>query len=211
MEVLDSIKIVCISDTHGRHRDLVIPEADILIHAGDFTHFGKEPQAIDFNEWLGSLPHKHKIVVNGNHESNAPWKNKTAGMLSNAHFLNQQEVRITVRSRELKIFGTQFFWPCPSGNPYFDQIPEGTDVVIAHGPAQGYVDGQGMKLEGGGGCPSLLQRVRAIRPTLVVCGHIHSAHGVKQGEEELHKTTFVNAAQCKDGYSIGWTPIVVSI
>jgi predicted phosphohydrolase len=22
----------------------------------------------DFNEWLGSLPHKHKIVIAGNHE-----------------------------------------------------------------------------------------------------------------------------------------------
>lgn len=31
------MKIVCISDTHGRHWPLDIPDGDILIHAGDFT------------------------------------------------------------------------------------------------------------------------------------------------------------------------------
>lgn len=28
-------------------------DADILIHAGDFTHFGKEKDAKDMNAWLG--------------------------------------------------------------------------------------------------------------------------------------------------------------
>lgn len=61
-------------------------KGDLLIHGGDFTWFGKEEHLKDFNEWLGvvpnselililgTLPHKHKIIVNGNHESNAPWK-----------------------------------------------------------------------------------------------------------------------------------------
>jgi hypothetical protein len=31
--------------------------------------FSKSMKAIDdFNEWLGELPHRHKIVVPGNHE-----------------------------------------------------------------------------------------------------------------------------------------------
>ena len=68
------VTLACISDTHGRHRDVFVPEADILVHAGDFTHFGKISDAKDFNKWLGDLPHKHKIVVNGNHEHNAEWK-----------------------------------------------------------------------------------------------------------------------------------------
>ena len=59
------IRVVCISDTHGRHRDCEIPNGDVLIHAGDFTRYGKRADADDFNKWLGELPHRHKIVVNG--------------------------------------------------------------------------------------------------------------------------------------------------
>merc|ERR1712012_765273 len=64
----DDIKIVCISDTHGRHADMNIPTGDVLVHAGDFTMFGLVSEIINFNQWLATLPHKHKIVVGGNHE-----------------------------------------------------------------------------------------------------------------------------------------------
>jgi predicted phosphohydrolase len=96
---------VCISDTHNKHRDLVVPDGDILIHAGDFTLFGKEEHAQDFNTWLGTLPHKHKIVVNGNHENNADWKDRTATILTNATFLRQG----VLVAEGLKIFGCEFF------------------------------------------------------------------------------------------------------
>jgi hypothetical protein len=43
------VKIVCISDTHGDHRKLEMPEGDILIHAGDYTNHGKRQHVVDFN------------------------------------------------------------------------------------------------------------------------------------------------------------------
>ena len=40
-----------------------------LIHAGDFMAFGDTPREIvDFNQWLGKQPHRHKIVIAGNHD-----------------------------------------------------------------------------------------------------------------------------------------------
>ncbi len=33
------MKIICISDTHNLHKDLKIPDGDMLIHAGDMTFF----------------------------------------------------------------------------------------------------------------------------------------------------------------------------
>ena len=39
-----------------------------MVHAGDFTKFGLVSEVIEFNDWLGTLPHPHKIVVAGNHE-----------------------------------------------------------------------------------------------------------------------------------------------
>ena len=36
------IRIVCISDTHKKHRQLDVPDGDILIHAGDFSQWGMD-------------------------------------------------------------------------------------------------------------------------------------------------------------------------
>ena len=87
-------RVVVISDTHGKHSDLAIPDGDILIHAGDFTRFGKEEDAVDFNEWLGKLSHRHKIIIEGNHEANAPWKDRAYELLSNATFLKKYVVHV---------------------------------------------------------------------------------------------------------------------
>ena len=62
----ESLTIVCISDTHQLHRELDVPDGEILIHADDFTMFSKSSSAIlDFNDWLGELPHRHRIVGGG--------------------------------------------------------------------------------------------------------------------------------------------------
>merc|ERR1712137_542435 len=81
------IRVVCISDTHGLHErrpintemsagkdkppkygPIDVPPGDILIHAGDFTNTGLITEVEDFNHFLGKLPHKHKIVIAGNHD-----------------------------------------------------------------------------------------------------------------------------------------------
>ena len=92
------ITIICISDTHGEHRKLSIPNTTdpcntILIHAGDYTKFGKKDHVVDFNNWLGSLPpYKAKIVVNGNHECNAKWKLFVKSYLKNATVLIDESI-----------------------------------------------------------------------------------------------------------------------
>ena len=40
----------------------------MLVHAGDLTWGGSLEEVESFNAWLGTLPHKHKIVVAGNHD-----------------------------------------------------------------------------------------------------------------------------------------------
>ena len=36
-----TVRIVCISDTHELHRELSVPDGDLLIHSGDFTFFNQ--------------------------------------------------------------------------------------------------------------------------------------------------------------------------
>lgn len=66
----NKVRIVCMSDTHSltSHLKFEIPDGDIFIHAGDFTKCGLKEEVIEFNNWIGNLTHKHKIVIAGNHE-----------------------------------------------------------------------------------------------------------------------------------------------
>lgn len=66
----DKVRIVCMSDTHSftPHIKFSIPDGDIFVHAGDFSRCGAEEEVIEFNNWLGKLPHKYKVVIAGNHE-----------------------------------------------------------------------------------------------------------------------------------------------
>lgn len=203
--------VVIISDTHGQHRKLSgkVPPGDILVHAGDFTRFGREEDAVDFNAWLGELPHRHKIIVEGNHEYNAPWKGKIASLLSNATFLrNEATICDGVR-----IHGKGFFWNMRTPNPYDELIHKETDVLIAHNPVRGYVDG-------GHGCESSLATLAMLHPRLYICGHVHTAKGEVQGKGACATTRFVNGASVlgdhnakKDAaaYLINGGPIVVHI
>jgi len=98
------MKIVCISDTHEKHRLLKVPDGDMLIHSGDFTMLGDRKWVEDFNEWLGELPHKHKIVIPGNHDFGfevdyrriiTPEQVKEyEGLLTNCVYLNDSGITI---------------------------------------------------------------------------------------------------------------------
>ena len=63
-----SLKVVAISDTHNLHDKLNVPEGDVLVHAGDLTKQGTIAEWSAAAKWLGSLPHKHKVVIAGNHD-----------------------------------------------------------------------------------------------------------------------------------------------
>merc|ERR1712070_687278 len=66
----NSLRFVCISDTHGHHHDLTtkLPQGDVLLHTGDFSMAGELDEVLDFGRWVQSLPFKWKIVISGNHD-----------------------------------------------------------------------------------------------------------------------------------------------
>jgi hypothetical protein len=95
------------------------------------------------------------------------------------------------------------------------RIPAGTDVVLTHGPAAGFLDfvprvGRHV------GCSLLTQELLGrVRPAVSVCGHIHEAYGVAfghgGGEALQAPTTFVNAASCTLSYEPDNAPIVFTL
>lgn len=52
----DLVKIILISDTHGLHNKLEIPDGELLIHAGDFTRINTSQEIKTIDDWFGSLP-----------------------------------------------------------------------------------------------------------------------------------------------------------
>lgn len=62
------IRVVCISDTHTLEWPEV-PDGDLLIHAGDLANDGSVCEIQAAVDWLRSLPHPHKVVIGGNHDS----------------------------------------------------------------------------------------------------------------------------------------------
>jgi predicted phosphohydrolase len=208
------LQLVLISDTHEQHSELEVPPGDILIHAGDFTMFSRSLRSIlDFNEWLGELPHGRKVVCAGNHETFLQTDPANRSLLSNATVLTNEEVHIA----GLRIWASPVILSGPAfcvksdfdRRLLFTGIPESTDVLITHGPPFGILD-TAYGSDSHQGDPVLLDAVMRIRPKLHVFGHVHLDRRSPRIFETEH-TTFVNAALLGPDGAIDKTPIVVKI
>lgn len=205
------VKIVAISDTHNLHWKMKIPEADILVHAGDISMEGKLADVRDFNEFLGQLPHRHKIVICGNHDFCFERDSRARELITNAVYLQDEAIEV----EGVKFYGSPwqpwfFDWAfnLPRGKALADKwamIPPDTDVLITHGPPLGVGD---LTMQGDrAGCADLLARVQEIKPRFHVFGHIHEGYGVTKDEH----TTYVNACSCTIEYRATNAPIVFEV
>jgi Icc-related predicted phosphoesterase len=172
------VRIVCISDTHNRTDGLSIPDADVLIHAGDLTDRGTRDHLVHATRWLAGLPHRHKILIAGNHDFIFQQDPATARALTrDVTYLEDSGIEI----EGIRFWGSpwqpwfgDWAFTLPRGEKLRDRwalIPDDTDVLITHGPPLGHGD-----LTSSGeraGCVDSLNAVRRIGPGLHVFGHIH--------------------------------------
>ena len=189
------LRIVCVSDTHANHRKTVIPDGDLLLHAGDLTGHGRLEDVEDFDRWLGTLPHRHKVVIAGNHDFCFQEQGAEArARITNAVYLEDEMVKIA----GVTIYGSP--WQPWFGGWAFNlqrgpelatvwaKIPASTDILLTHGPPEGILDRN--RRGDCCGCRDLLHRVLKIRPRLHVFGHIHEA----AGRTDIDGITFLNAS-----------------
>ncbi|MEW6277344.1 MAG: metallophosphatase domain-containing protein [Candidatus Eremiobacterota bacterium] len=204
------MRLVLLSDTHALHTRLAVPEGDILLHAGDLTRRGELEDVESFNRFLEKLPHRHKVVIAGNHDFCFERDRREAQKrLTAAVYLQDEAVTL----EGLKIYGSPwqpwfYDWAfnLPRGEPLREKwarIPEGTDILITHGPPHGILDRtyDGRLV----GCEELKTRVEELRPRLHLFGHIHEAYGV----HTEGPTTYVNACVCDMRYRPIQAPIVL--
>ncbi|TKA67327.1 hypothetical protein B0A49_04625 [Cryomyces minteri] len=195
------IRIVCISDTHTL-LPASIPPGDLLIHAGDLTTAGTPAELQAQIDWLRSLPHRHKVVVAGNHDA---WLDPRSRATLSAedqaatvdwtgiHYLQHAATTLAFRSRSpdktssatrtLTVYGAPHIPACgpdsfafqyPRGSDaWTDVLPAGMDVLVTHTPPKHHCDLFPAAL----GCEWLARETWRVRPRLHVCGHVHAGRG----------------------------------
>lgn len=205
------MKVVCVSDTHLNRP--IVPDGDLLIHAGDLTLSGKFQEIASAGMWLSSLPHQHKIVIAGNHDWLFEKDNALARQALGPGVTYLQDSGTEIEG--LKLWGSpwqpRFFdWAfnLDRGEPLRKKwlhIPDDVHILVTHGPPNGVLD----RLPRGEhvGCEELAKRLEMLKPRLHVFGHIHCGHGMT----EKDGTIYVNAALCDDTNRLRHGPIVVEI
>ena len=211
------MKIWHISDTHGFHELLQIPEGiDMVIHSGDCSNvrepYNNEPEVRRFIDWFSELPIQHKIYVAGNHDTSIEKRFVTkADFTDNGiHYIENETIVID----GIKIFGSphtpQFGqWAFMKARNKLDRIwsraiPEDVSIVICHGPPRGVLDlsyDRYNVLEFCGD-KSLMNRVMEVKPKLMLFGHIHNCKDIiNTGTRKVYglDTIFSNGSVVTDG------------
>ena len=208
------MKIWVISDSHTKHRELQVPDVDMVIFAGDCS-YQKDPdlnaiEVSDFIHWFKSLKIKYKIMIAGNHDVSIE-----RGLITdwgNIIYLFHE----TAIVNGIKIFGSPYTpkfgtnWafnvPRWTLSRYWDQIPE-VDILITHGPPKGILDmtQYDTRPDATGkeffqcGCQELLDRVKVVKPKYHIFGHIHSetnCPNTGMQKPVWSETLFINASTC---------------
>jgi len=211
------MRFVLISDTHTFHPPIALPPGDVLLHAGDFSLGGEPHEVAAFFEWFGSRPHRHKVVIAGNHdllfEQNPDFAREM--IPQNVIYLEDSGCEI----EGIRLWGSPWQpWFLDWGfnlkteaelRAKWDLIPEHTDVLVTHGPPFKILDEcfDGRQV----GCAALASAVREIDPALHVFGHIHESYGTTIDPAGLSGTTFVNACTCDLHYRPVNPPVVVDV
>ncbi|RLN89643.1 hypothetical protein BBJ28_00022917, partial [Nothophytophthora sp. Chile5] len=206
-----SMRIVCVSDTHGLHEQaLRVPDGDVFIHAGDFTDTGERDEVLAFNAFLGKLPHRYKIVIAGNHESTFDRQFYPRYWQQYGHRQQYGELgRLSLTTPWQPEFCNWAF-NLPRGDALlrkWRRIPTDTDVLVTHTPPMGQGDRVGYQNVG---CADLLREVETrIHPKLHVFGHVHEGYGRSMSADGV--TTYFNASACTHNYEPVNKPFVFDL
>lgn len=193
-----STRIVCMSDTHGKHDDIqFLPRGDILVHAGDFTKIGEtnivRSLSRYFQDQKAQTGFKEIVCIAGNHDITLhedyykkSWTrhirsfdpSETRNALKHCTYLEDSSSVLSVGGQAISVYGSPwtpdfFNWAfgLKRGEALKEKwanIPASTDLLVTHGPP--HSKGDNTLHSGHFGCYHLLQQVQSVRPRLHVFG-----------------------------------------
>lgn len=202
---LATIRLVCISDIHGKFDQLRVPEGEILFIAGDLLlmnrHFSRsfsEKLLHQIARWMESLPHPSKYFIGGNHDQvlEKLGMHKVQEIFQNSGCVYLEDTGATT-IEGLKIWGSPFSQG-KSKNDAFQASGEKRlemikcnpcDILLSHGP--------------------IPRRTldEMTKPMISISGHYHKDYGMRT----VDGTLFINAAVMNHKYKLTNAAVVVDI
>ncbi len=223
------LRMVVISDTHGfegalskfsddnehsRSDDFLLPQADLLLHCGDFAASGsrktQRAAARRLDEFLARQTHiPEKIIVQGNHDPDSPAKvlfpsskaiyvrSSSTITVNGVHFaLEPFSRRMAYRNIRRNVASTS-----PSDFPK-------CDILVSHEPPKHILDLTYHGFSAGSfHLKDLVERAEN-KPRMWACGHIHESRGIlshqfqpdgANNEDECEATIVINASNANSG------------
>lgn len=228
------MKLLCMSDLHGH-----LPPAssawtaDVAVIAGDVTPalnsyyggnapglYNQSKWVIDtFMPWLNTLPVRHVVLTWGNHDhiGEHPELLSPAVWPANMHMLVNRSVTIEGVSFH-GVPQTPRFCDWAFNDDDNDivlgsrwaQVPEGTDVLVSHGPPRGACDTirRGEPNLGSLTQSRWLHSEAPNHPRVVICGHIHGSGGREGG---CGSTRIYNVALINEAYQLVREPKLITL
>jgi len=212
------MRIWHISDTHGNHGQLTIPEnINVVIHSGDFSnykdYYRNLPECNSFLDWYEQIEVPIKILVAGNHDAVPAKIGKKAffELCAKRGIIYLENDYYDLNG--FKIFGTPLQpnfneWHFQKARHklerYWKLIEDDTDILIVHGPPKGILDlseDSSHKIEQCG-CKALRNEIyNRLNLKLCLFGHIHDNGLFKNRgiyHDQLKGTIFSNASVVHD-------------
>ena len=203
------MRILHISDTHSKHRELPpLPNADIIIHSGMNNHrnsfdYGIAVLFIDssfypvvsFINWFCDLPFQHKIFIAGNHDLCMYGVDSIDGLPNNVHYLCNNSIEIS----NVTFFGIPLFMEDIMDGSFdrmINDIPDNTNVLITHQAPYGFCDEYGEHHCGDRALREKTDMLPSLRCHLY--GHQHEANAMIA----CNGIIFSNAAVLDNHYNL---------
>jgi Icc-related predicted phosphoesterase len=174
------MRIVVVSDTHGKHEELGVLSGDVLIHCGDvFNAFRRSPAEVaQLDTWFGRQRFSRILCIGGNHDfALQELAIRSDPPLRNAEYLQDRafeygSVRFYGSPWTPELSDWAYYLPSDELESRWASIPKETDVLVTHTPPFDILDRNSSgKLCG---CPSLRKRIEQFRPRRA-CGRRSSS------------------------------------
>lgn len=207
------MKFAVISDTHGQHDKVIIPEVDCLIHCGDISSMGTFVQVNSFLNWFTDIEIPIKVFVAGNHDFMLEDHNSFLSLFYDQ--LNRSDI-IYLRDSSVEVDGIKIHGSPMSpryGNwafmaergqeikKHWDKIPADTEILITHSPPARTLD---LTTDGvNAGCEDLMNKISHMKKLKYhLFGHIHEGRGLA----EFGDKNFINATCVDENYEFKYQP-----
>lgn len=201
--------------------DFLLPQADLLLHCGDFAASGSRKTqrmaARRLDDFLARQTHiPEKIVIKGNHDPESPAKvlfpASKALYVRRSSTLVVNGVRFTIEPYSRRMQYRSSVRGSKESGYVESQLTE-CDVFVTHEPPKGTLDLTYHGFSAGSTHLRELVEHAAQKPRLWLCGHIHESRGVmtrkfgwningdtsEEAKEDAAPTMVINASNANSG------------